>query len=109
MNGSVEPPRDPPPVLPRRHHPRRGCGCGVAVSSGRNWDRARTRDRIGRQGSESASAGRPRAGARREADEADMVKRILKCPNCGHRGKIELPASMVENKFFRCTACGVRL
>lgn len=74
--------------------------------SGRNWDRARDRSRVARQGAESVATGRRgRRHAAREADAAEIVTKILRCP-CGHRGRVELPAAMLAGRKFRCTSCG---
>lgn len=70
--------------------------------TGRDWDRARGRSRVARQGAEAV--GRPGRDARREADDAELVTRILKC-RCGHKGRIELPAAMLAGKRFKCSKC----
>ena len=70
--------------------------------SGRNWDKARGRSRVARQGAEAV--GRPGKGARREADDAEMIVKLLRC-RCGHRGKIEMPAAMLAGRKFRCSKC----
>lgn len=72
----------------------------------RDWSKNADRQRIARQGAESI--GQPRRGARKEAAAAEMVTKILRCP-CGHRGKVELPASMLAGRKFRCTKCDRRI
>ncbi len=69
----------------------------------RDWDKARGRSRVARQGAEAV--GRAGKGARREADDAEMVTRVLKCA-CGHRGRIELPTALLAGRRFKCSACG---
>ncbi|RWM28500.1 hypothetical protein [Mesorhizobium sp.] len=69
----------------------------------RNWSRNADRQRISRHGAESV--GRPRAGAHREADDAEIVTKILRC-TCGHRGKVELPLEMLVDRKFKCSKCG---
>lgn len=71
--------------------------------SKRDWSKAAGRSRVARQGAEAV--GRAGKGARREADDAEMVTKILRCV-CGHRGKVELPAALLAGRRFRCTSCG---
>ncbi|OBQ58041.1 hypothetical protein EFV37_13210 [Mesorhizobium loti] len=72
----------------------------------RDWSRNSDRQRIARQGAESV--GKPRAGAHKEADAAEIVTKILRCP-CGHRGKVELPLEMLVDRKFKCSRCGRRV
>lgn len=74
----------------------------------RNWDKARDRSRIGRQGAESVGTKVRRRSVAQEAAAAEIVTKILRC-QCGHRGKIELPAAMLAGRHFKCTACGRRI
>lgn len=74
------------------------------VSRCRDWSKATGRDRIARQGAESARTGRAGAGAAREAASAEIVTRVLRC-RCGHRGKVELPAELLAGRKFRCSKC----
>lgn len=69
----------------------------------RDWSRARSRDRVARQGAEALS--RPRAGARKEAEAARMITRALRC-TCGHRGIVERPSQDLVGRKFKCSMCG---
>ena len=71
--------------------------------TGRNWDKAASRARVARQGSDAI--GRRARGARKEAADAEMVSKVLRCA-CGHRGRVELPAAMLAGKRFKCSRCG---
>lgn len=74
--------------------------------TGRNWDKAASRARVARQGSDAI--GRPGTGARKDAADAEIVTRVLRC-TCGHRGRVELPAAMLAGKRFKCSRCGRRI
>lgn len=79
------------------------------MTAGRNWDRARDRSRVARQGAEAISSlRRGRRAASREADAAEIITKMLRCP-CGHRGKVEMPACMLAGRRFVCSACGRKI
>ncbi len=71
--------------------------------SGRDWDKARSRSRVARQGAEAV--GRPGKGAAAEAAAAEMIVKLLRC-RCGHRGRVQLPAAMLAGRKFKCRQCG---
>lgn len=76
-----------------------------------DWSGAASRSRARRQGTEAAggAAGRVNgAKAHREAADAAMITKILRC-SCGHRGKVEIPAAMLVGRRFKCSACGRRI
>ncbi|MCY0094609.1 hypothetical protein [Hoeflea ulvae] len=69
-----------------------------------NWGGAASRARARRHGTEDLGGSVNGAQARKEAVDAEMVTRVLRCA-CGHRGKVELPAAMLAGRKFRCRAC----
>ena len=76
-----------------------------------DWHRAAGRSRARRQGTEDAGSAGGRGNgtkARREAADAEMITKILRCL-CGHRGKVEMPAAMLAGRKFKCSACGRRI
>lgn len=66
------------------------------------WSGAASRAR--RNGTEDLGGSVNAGQARREADDAEIVTRMLRCA-CGHRGRIELPAAMLVGRKFKCRAC----
>ena len=69
-----------------------------------NWSGAASRARARRHGTEDLGGSIDGAKARKEADDAEIVTRVLRCA-CGHRGKVELPAAMLAGRKFKCRAC----
>lgn len=69
-----------------------------------NWSGAASRARARRQGTEDLGGSVNAGQARKEAADAEIVTRVLRCA-CGHRGKVELPAAMLAGKIFKCSAC----
>tara|TARA_R110002020_G_scaffold150446_1_gene327151 strand:- start:13340 stop:13576 length:237 start_codon:yes stop_codon:yes gene_type:complete len=70
-----------------------------------NWGGAAAKSRARRHGTENVGGSFNADQARKEAAEAEIVTRMLRCA-CGHRGKVELPAAMLAGKNFKCSCCG---
>lgn len=69
-----------------------------------NWGGAASQARARRHGIEDLGGSIDGAKARKEAADAEMVTRVLRCA-CGHRGKVELPAGILAGRKFKCSAC----
>lgn len=84
----------------------------------RDWNKARDRSRIARQGAETVegagvrrgppAARKAKASLRAEIDEVAapgvMVTKLIVC-RCGHRGTVRVPIDRLGSVRFRCT-CG---
>tara|TARA_R110002020_G_scaffold6361_14_gene26904 strand:+ start:141 stop:374 length:234 start_codon:yes stop_codon:yes gene_type:complete len=69
-----------------------------------NWGGAAAKSRARRHGTEDLGGSVNAGQASKEADDAEIVTRVLRCA-CGHRGKVELPAATLAGRKFKCSAC----
>lgn len=75
--------------------------------SGRNWTKARDRDRMRRQGVEQYDAERPMSWADWQAPHQPPKPTgiLVRCLKCRHRGRLPEGAKVGR---MRCSACGHR-